>query len=68
MGGWAVDCPLMLDEERPPREGTQRRADDHAERVMRTCPICGRELAERKCKLYCPDPRCGYFLSCADFL
>ncbi len=34
---------------------------------MRTCPICGSELAERKCKLYCPDPRCGYFLSCADF-
>ncbi len=37
------------------------------ERVMRTCPICGKELAERKCKLYCPDPRCGYYLSCSDF-
>lgn len=35
--------------------------------VMRTCPICGRSLAERKCKLFCPDPRCGYFLSCADY-
>jgi hypothetical protein len=23
-------------------------------------------LLERKCKLYCPEPRCGYFLSCAD--
>ena len=34
---------------------------------MRTCPICGYELAERKCKLYCPRPGCGYFLSCADF-
>lgn len=38
-----------------------------AERVMRTCPVCGRELAERKCKLFCPDPRCGYYLSCSDF-
>jgi ribosomal protein S27AE len=38
-----------------------------AEELMRTCPNCGRELAERKCKLYCPDPRCGYFLSCADY-
>lgn len=38
-----------------------------AERLMRTCPVCGKELAERKCKLYCPDPVCGYFLSCADF-
>ena len=39
----------------------------NAERVIRTCPICGKELAERKCKLYCPDPRCGYYLSCSDF-
>ena len=37
------------------------------ETVMRTCPICSRELEERKCKLFCPDPVCGYFLSCADY-
>ena len=37
------------------------------EELMRTCPICGRELAERKCKLFCPDPRCNYYLSCSDF-
>ncbi len=37
------------------------------ERVMRTCPNCGAELAERKCKLYCPRPGCGFYLSCADF-
>jgi hypothetical protein len=37
------------------------------ERTMRTCPVCGHELAERKCKLFCPRPGCGYFLSCADF-
>ncbi len=34
---------------------------------MRTCPNCGARLAERKCKLFCPDPRCGYYLSCADY-
>jgi hypothetical protein len=37
------------------------------ERAMRTCPVCGVELEERKCKLACPRPGCGYFLSCADF-
>jgi len=40
---------------------------DDPERAMRTCPICGGELAERKCKLICSRPGCGYFLSCADF-
>jgi len=38
------------------------------ERTMRTCPNCGTELAERKCKLFCPRPGCGFYLSCADFL
>ena len=37
------------------------------ERAMRTCPNCGRELTERGCKLRCPDPACGYFLSCAEY-
>jgi len=35
--------------------------------VMRTCLNCGKRLEERKCKLFCPDPRCGYYLSCADY-
>jgi hypothetical protein len=38
-----------------------------AEETIRTCPNCGRFLEERRCKLFCPDPRCGYFLSCADY-
>lgn len=49
----------------PPNSSTGGTSDP--ERVMRTCPVCGKELAERKCKLYCPDPRCGYYLSCSDF-
>jgi len=37
------------------------------EQTMRTCPVCGASLHDRKCKLFCPDPSCGFFLSCADF-
>jgi hypothetical protein len=49
----------------PPPQPTP--ALSQAEEVMRTCPNCGKRLAERKCKLYCPDPRCGFYLSCADY-
>jgi len=38
-----------------------------AERAIRICPNCGRELAERRCKLFCETPGCGYYLSCADY-
>jgi len=48
------------------REGAAHEAR-RAERLMRTCPNCGHELAERKCKLFCPRPGCGFYLSCADF-
>lgn len=51
--------PARVDPAAPP-------AADPGE-LMRTCPVCGKPLAERKCKLYCPDPVCGYYLSCADF-
>jgi hypothetical protein len=58
----------LLMHQREPRAEAPRRPDPApAERLMRTCPNCGRALAERKCKLYCPEPRCGFYLSCADF-
>lgn len=57
--------PLSIASSPAGSSGLPRRAA--AEELMRTCPNCGRELAERKCKLYCADPRCGYFLSCADY-
>ncbi len=47
--------------ERAAREGEPRVP-------LRTCPNCGAELADRSCKLACPNPACGYFLSCSDFL
>jgi hypothetical protein len=40
------------------------RQESHPERV---CPTCGATLLERKCKLLCPDPACGYYMSCSDF-
>jgi hypothetical protein len=33
----------------------------------RTCPNCGVPLADRACKLICPTPGCGYYLSCSDY-
>lgn len=43
---------------------TPARDDRGPERV---CPTCGAELLERKCKLLCPEPACGYYMSCSDF-
>jgi Zn finger protein HypA/HybF involved in hydrogenase expression len=35
------------------------------EQIERTCPNCGAQLDEQKCKLVCPN--CSYFKSCSDF-
>ena len=56
-----ADSPLRREHDEPLAPAVD------PERAMRTCPVCGAGLAERKCKLYCPRPGCGYFLSCADF-
>ena len=50
------DSPRLTDP--PPQQ------ERHPERV---CPTCGATLRERKCKLLCPDPACGYYMSCSDF-
>jgi hypothetical protein len=53
-----------------PAQGSDRPAADtpvDPDRAIRTCPNCGLHLEERKCKLVCPRPACGYFLSCADY-
>lgn len=54
--------------EREPAQDSQlqtpAREERHPERV---CPTCGATLLERKCKLLCPDPACGYYMSCSDF-
>ena len=47
-----------------PDPGFPPRQESHPERV---CPTCGATLLERKCKLLCPDPACGYYMSCSDF-
>ena len=44
--------------------GAPRVTERQPERV---CPNCGAVLYERKCKLLCPEPACGYYMSCSDF-
>jgi len=57
----------------PPRPGSEQAEPTPATipaseaRPERICPTCGATLLERKCKLLCPDPACGYYLSCSDF-
>ena len=50
------------DQPRPEAPAARDAAD-----AMLVCPNCGRRLTERKCKLLCPNPICGYYLSCSDF-
>ncbi len=60
----------MSDPERPaaaPGAASRAPAASDPEELIRTCPNCGRGLEERRCKLFCPDPRCGFFLSCAEY-
>jgi hypothetical protein len=59
----------MREPSTPPSHPAQDFVPDssRAEEVMRTCPNCGRRMQERKCKLFCPDPICGFYLSCADY-
>ena len=57
----------MSEGKREVTPGDEAAAQPDYDRVIRTCPVCSKELEERKCKLICTDPRCGYYMSCADF-
>ncbi len=52
----------------PRDRGTHASSADRERVPVRTCPNCGGALIERSCKLLCPTPGCGYYLSCSDFL
>lgn len=52
---------------RPAPKRTEPRAGGDAVEPMLVCPNCGSRLTERKCKLLCPEPLCGYYLSCSDY-
>lgn len=54
--------PIRLLDDPPPAAGS---APDDPGTLMLTCANCGAPMDERKCKLIC---RCGYFLSCSDYL
>jgi len=47
-----------------PSESLETPAPD-PEAVIRTCPNCGAQLQESRCKLLCP--RCHYYMSCSDY-
>ena len=49
------------------RESGPLPADEKA-RAVRNCPNCGADLIERSCGLVCPEPGCGFSLSCYDGL
>jgi hypothetical protein len=55
-------CP-----EAPEKDSDSRAAATREDRAYRTCPACGAALEDRSCKLRCPRPGCGYYLSCSDF-
>lgn len=45
--------------------GVQNQTDAQPEHHCVYCPNCSQRLNEFRCKLVCP--RCGYYLSCADY-
>lgn len=49
----------------PPRPPDPEEKSADAEEPMLYCPRCSARLVEMKCKLLCP--RCGYYMSCADY-
>ena len=45
-----------------PLSSTELRGED----ASRYCPLCSQRLESRRCKLICN--RCGYYMSCADYV
>jgi len=56
-----------MDHEPEERSGPGRPAPRQESRPERACTTCGATLAKRKCKLLCPEPACGYYMSCSDY-
>ena len=52
----------MTDEDQLPQLETHRKDEDEPSLY---CPRCDSRLTEMKCKLVCP--KCGYYMSCADY-
>jgi len=56
-----------------PRRMDERREDktaaDDAEAPERTCPACGAEIRQEKCKVVCRSERCVYriIFTCSEF-
>ncbi|MFQ5817916.1 MAG: hypothetical protein ACE5H2_08175 [Terriglobia bacterium] len=48
------------------RKSASRQARGTLIEPMHICPRCGTRLQARQCKLLCE--RCGYYMSCSDFV
>jgi hypothetical protein len=63
-----VDAGDRHADARPSHLGDSEAAEERTRLdPSRTCPNCGAALTDRSCKLLCPTPGCGYYLSCSDF-
>ena len=58
--------PARPDSRDEPVASSLRPALSDESEPMLYCPVCSLRLAQRKCKLFCE--KCGYFMSCADYI
>jgi Zn finger protein HypA/HybF involved in hydrogenase expression len=62
---WQDDELAHVTKSAPQAESPQAPEVAYSEAAMLVCPACSAELSQHKCKLLCP--RCGYYMSCADY-
>ncbi len=54
-----------MEERQHDRQEERREEPKEPDNPQLWCPTCSTRLEQRKCKLFCP--KCGYYMSCADY-
>lgn len=57
--------PSGMDSEDDRKDAAPGEGEFVSPEAMLYCPVCNHRLQEQRCKLACP--RCGYYMSCADY-